>query len=63
MKKEKRTNDDKKHPSSSELQRHRDQRPDKAPGEERDKSEKVKPKDLKGKKIDADPSQESGRAG
>lgn len=29
---------------------------DKAPGEEADKGEKVTPKDLKGKKVDAGPS-------
>jgi hypothetical protein len=34
---------------------------DKAPGEGRGKGEKVTSKDLKGKKIDADPSQEKDR--
>lgn len=29
---------------------------DKAPGEEKNKGEKVKPIDLKGKKLDADPN-------
>ena len=62
MKKDKKTNGDKSHPSSSEMQRNRTQQAgDKAPGDERGKGEKVKPGDLKGKKIDADPSRESGR--
>ena len=62
MKKDKRTNPDKNHPSSSDIQRNRQQQAvDNAPGEERGKGEKVKQEDLKGKKIDADPSQESGR--
>jgi hypothetical protein len=34
---------------------------DKAPGEERGKGEKVTIRDLKGKKIDADPSKESDK--
>jgi len=34
---------------------------DKAPGEERGKQHKANPQDLKGKKVDADPSQESDR--
>jgi hypothetical protein len=34
---------------------------DKAPGEERGKGEKVTEEDLKGKKVDADPSKESDR--
>ncbi|MET0391534.1 MAG: hypothetical protein ABW019_00280 [Chitinophagaceae bacterium] len=34
---------------------------DKAPGEERGKAEKVTTADLKGKKVDADPSKESGQ--
>lgn len=34
---------------------------DKAPGEERGKNEKVTTEDLKGKKVDADPSKESGK--
>jgi len=34
---------------------------DKAPGEERNKGEKVKPEDQKGKKVDADPSQKKDR--
>ena len=34
---------------------------DKAPGEESSENEKLTEKDLKGKKIDADPSQQSGR--
>lgn len=34
---------------------------DKAPGEEQGKAEQVTGRDLKGKKIDADPSQETGR--
>jgi len=56
------TNDHKQHPSSSELERNRNkQAVDKAPGEERGKTKKVKPEDLKGKNVDADPSQESGR--
>ena len=62
MKKDTRTNQEKNHPSSSDTQRNRQQQAvDKAPGEERGKGEKVKKEDLKGKKIDADPSQESGR--
>lgn len=62
MKKDKRTNQDKTHPSSSEIQRNRQQQAvDKAPGEDTGKGEKVKKEDLKGKKIDVDPSQESGR--
>ena len=32
---------------------------DKAPGEEKDKAEKVTNADLKGKKVDADPEKES----
>jgi hypothetical protein len=64
MNKDKKTNGDKHHPPSSELQRNRDQQTvDKAPGDERNKAEKVKPEDLKGKKMDVDPSQESGRPG
>ena len=63
IKKEKKTNDDKNHPSSSEHQRNRDQRLDKAPGRERGKGKKVTHEDLTGKNIDADPSQESGRPG
>jgi hypothetical protein len=62
MKKDKKTNGNKSHPSSSETQRNRQQQAvDKAPGEQRGKGEKVTHDDLKGKKIDADPSQESGR--
>ena len=34
---------------------------DKAPGEEKGKSEKVTNKDLKGKKVDADPELESDK--
>jgi hypothetical protein len=34
---------------------------DKAPGEERGKEEKFTEKDIKGKKIDADPSQQADR--
>jgi hypothetical protein len=34
---------------------------DKTPGEERGKAEKLTEKDLKGKKVDADPSKEEGR--
>jgi hypothetical protein len=34
---------------------------DKAPGEEKRKGEKLTEKDLKGKKVDADPSQQSDR--
>lgn len=34
---------------------------DKAPGEERNKGEKLTEKDIKGKKIDADPSQQTDR--
>jgi hypothetical protein len=34
---------------------------DKAPGEERGKGEKLTKKDLKGKKPDADPSQQADR--
>ena len=34
---------------------------DKAPGEEKGKKEKVTTKDLKGKKIDADPEKESDK--
>jgi len=34
---------------------------DKAPGAEREKEHKLSPENLKGKKVDADPSQESGR--
>jgi hypothetical protein len=34
---------------------------DKTPGKERGKTEKLTEKDLKGKKIDADPSHEEGR--
>ena len=34
---------------------------DKAPGEEKGKKEKVTTKDLKGKKVDADPEKESDK--
>jgi hypothetical protein len=34
---------------------------DKAPGEEKGKKEKVTTKDLKGKKVDADPAKESDK--
>ena len=34
---------------------------DKAPGEEQGKAEKVTMKDLKGKKVDADPEKESDK--
>lgn len=34
---------------------------DKAPGEEQGKAEPVTNEDLKGKKVDADPEQESGK--
>jgi hypothetical protein len=34
---------------------------DKAPGEEHGRKEKVTKDDLKGKKVDADPSEESGK--
>jgi hypothetical protein len=34
---------------------------DKSPGEERGKKEKVTEKDLKGKKVDADPEREDGK--
>lgn len=34
---------------------------DKAPGEEKGKAEKVTNTDLKGKKVDADPAQESDK--
>lgn len=34
---------------------------DKAPGEERGKQENVTQKDLKGKKVDGDPSQENDK--
>ena len=62
MKNNKRTTQDKSHPSSSEIQRNRQHEAvDKAPGEEQGKGGKVKQEDLKGKKIDADPSQERGR--
>ena len=62
MNKDKRTNDQKQHPSSSELERNRNkQAVDKAPGEARGKGEQIKPADLDGKKVDADPSQERGR--
>jgi hypothetical protein len=62
MKNDNKTKGNKSHPSGSEMQRNRDQQGvDKAPGEERNQGEKVKPEDLKGKKIDADPSQQSGR--
>jgi hypothetical protein len=64
MNKDKKTNDDKHHPSSSEVRRNRDrQAVDKAPGDERNKEEKVKPEDLKWNKNDGDPSRESGRPG
>ena len=62
MKKDKRTDTGKSHPSNSEAQRNRQQQVvDKAPGEERGKGEKGNQQDLKGKKVDADPSQKSGR--
>ena len=35
---------------------------DKAPGEEKGKGEKLTEKDLKGKKIDRDPSQQADRS-
>jgi hypothetical protein len=59
---DKQREEDPKSPSPNELQRNRNQQSvDKAPGEEKGKGEKVKPEDLKGKKVDADPSQQSDR--
>ncbi len=50
------TNDEKDTASNSEKQAN-----DKAPGEERGKAELVKPENLKGKSVDADPSTEEGK--
>ena len=62
MKKDNKGNGHKSRPSGSETQRNREQQAvDKAPGEQKDKGEKASQDDLKGKKIDADPSQERGR--
>ena len=58
--KEKPPKDGTRNSSENDSQRNRDHHAvDKAPGEERGKGEKVKPENLKGKKTDADPSQES----
>jgi hypothetical protein len=49
-------------PSEKDAGSNRDrQAVDKAPGEERNKQENVTQKDLKGKKVDGDPSQENDR--
>ena len=54
--------DDQTNSSPHDSQRNLEQqRVDKAPGPERSKQEGVTPQDLKGKKVDADPSQESDR--
>lgn len=49
-------NNEKETASNSEKQDN-----DKAPGEERGKGELVKPENLKGKSVDADPSTEEGK--
>jgi hypothetical protein len=49
--------------SNSSRDNRNQQAVDKAPGEERGQKEKVTQKDLKGKKVDADPAQESGKPG
>jgi hypothetical protein len=51
----------KKNESGSVAQNADRQAVDKAPGKERGKAEQVTPKDLKGKKVDADPSVEKGK--
>ena len=62
MKKDEMKKDNRKNPSASEVERQRDQRAiDKGPGAERGKGDKVGTENLKGKKVDADPSQQSGR--
>ncbi|HEV8283382.1 MAG TPA: hypothetical protein VGQ09_03685 [Chitinophagaceae bacterium] len=63
MKKNQTAGNDKRRSSpEKDLQtNHNKQGVDKVPGEEVGKGEKVNPRDLKGKKVDADPSQESDR--
>jgi hypothetical protein len=62
MKKNDRKENDSRNPSEKDTGSSRDrQAVDKAPGEERNKQENVTQKDLKGKKVDGDPSQESDR--
>jgi hypothetical protein len=48
-------------PESNEPSNRNQQGVDKAPGEERGRGDKVGSKDLKGKKVDGDPSQEKDR--
>lgn len=48
-------------PESSQQSNRNQQGVDKAPGEEKHKGEKFTSKDLKGKKVDGDPSQEKDR--
>jgi hypothetical protein len=56
------SNDQSRKSPDNNLQRNRNEEGvDKAPGEERNKGEKVKPEDLKRKKVDADPSQKKDR--
>jgi hypothetical protein len=61
MKKDQTAENDRKNFSKSDNENRDRQGVDKAPGEEAGKGEKPKAKDLKGKKTDADPSQESDR--
>jgi hypothetical protein len=62
MKKNDRKKNDSRNPSEKDAGSNRDrQAVDKAPGEERNKQEDVTQKDLKGKKVDGDPSQENDR--
>jgi hypothetical protein len=49
------------HQMQNDLQNEKAQGVDKAPGEEKDRNEKVKPENLKGKKVDADPERESDK--
>jgi hypothetical protein len=48
-------------PESNDQPNRNQQGVDKAPGEERGRGEKLTSKDLKGKKVDADPSQQKDR--
>jgi hypothetical protein len=54
--------DDKNQPTEN-ISNKDQQAVDKSPGEERGKGEKVSNKDLKGKKVDADLSQQKDRPG
>jgi len=49
-------------PEGSQQSNHNQRGIDQAPGEERGKGEKLSSKDLKGKKVDGDPSQKEDRS-